>query len=221
MLDFGIITEEKTEDYKTKFLNELTPEEEITGEVVVGEFKSMPMGNREVAEFYIIITDHENQMKWVCEITAPYFPETDNVYGEKGGVFYSFIDSLNHVVNGTPSNWQCNYSVKFYQFRKTVNENISQVTLKAVPPILPDAKSVNLEITSAKYKTEKKKEPVTIYDLAEQDPIILMGYARLRNKGDRITVKNITFELKSLLDDGKITPDAYKQVIKNLKEVKD
>ena len=78
------------------------------------------------------------------------------------------------------------------------------------------------QITRAEYKTEKKKKaPVTIYDLAEEDPIILMGYARLRNKGDRITVKNIVFELKSLLDDGKITDDVYRQALRQLKTVKE
>ena len=60
MLDFGIIAEEETEDYTTKFLNELVPGEEISGVVVVGEFKTLPMGKREVAEFYVIITDHKN-----------------------------------------------------------------------------------------------------------------------------------------------------------------
>ena len=144
MLDFGIIAGRDTEDYDTKFLNELVAGDEINGEMVVGEFKTMPMGKREVAEFYIIITDHKNHEKWVGEFTTPYFPETDNVYGEKGGVFYSFIDSLNHAVNGTPRNWQDNYSVNFYQFRKTVNEYVTRVTVKAVPPVNEDAKSVNL-----------------------------------------------------------------------------
>ena len=46
-----------------------------------------------------------------------------------------------------------------------------------------------------------------------------MGYARLRSKGDRITVKNIVFELKSLLDDVKITEDAYRQALIKLKTV--
>ena len=220
MLDFGIIAEEETADYTTKFLTELVPGEEISGEIVIGEFKTLPMGKREVAEFYVIITDHKNREKWVCEFTTPYHPETDNINGEKGGLFYTFIDSLTHVINKTPEIWKDNYSVNFNQFRKTVNEYITNVTIKTVPPVNTDAKSVNLEIIDAEYKTEsKKKVPVTIYDLAEEDPIILMGYARLRSKGDRITVKNISFELKSLLDDVKITEDAYRQALKKLKTV--
>lgn len=222
MLDFGIVAKEETEDYNTKFLSELIQGEEITGEIVVGEFKTIPMGKREVAEFYVIITDHENRLKWVCEFTTPYHPETNNIYGEKGGLFYNFIDSITHVVNDTPRNWQDNYSVNFNQFRKTVNQYIRSVTIKTVTPVNTDAKTVNLEIIGAEYKTEsRKKVPLTIYDLAEEDPIILMGYASLRNKGDRITVKNIVFELKSLLDDEKITEDAYKLALIELKTVKE
>lgn len=222
MLDFGIVAKEETEDYNTKFLSELIQGEEITGEIVVGEFKTIPMGKREVAEFYVIITDHENRLKWVCEFTTPYHPETNNIYGEKGGLFYNFIDSITHVVNDTPRNWQDNYSVNFNQFRKTVNQYIRSVTIKTVAPVNTDAKTVNLEIIGAEYKTEsRKKVPLTIYDLAEEDPIILMGYASLRNKGDRITVKNIVFELKSLLDDEKITEDAYKLALIELKTVKE
>jgi len=222
MLDFGIVAKEETEDYNTKFLSELIQGEEITGEIVVGEFKTMPMGKREVAEFYVIITDHKNHLKWVCEFTTPYHPETNNIYGEKGGLFYNFIDSLTHVVNDTPRNWQDNYSVNFNQFRKTVNQYITSVTLNTVAPVNTDGKTVNLEIIHAEYKTEsRKKETLTIYDLAEEDPIILMGYASLRNKGDRITVKNIVFELKSLLDDEKITEDAYKLALIELKTVKE
>jgi len=180
------------------------------------------MGKREVAEFYVIITDHKNHLKWVCEFTTPYHPETNNIYGEKGGLFYNFIDSLTHVVNDTPRNWQDNYSVNFNQFRKTVNQYITSVTLNTVAPVNTDGKTVNLEIIHAEYKTEsRKKETLTIYDLAEEDPIILMGYASLRNKGDRITVKNIVFELKSLLDDEKITEDAYKLALIELKTVKE
>lgn len=217
MLDFGLTEDVNREDYNTKFLNELSPGENITGEIVVGEFQKVPMGKREVADFYVIITNHENRTKWVCEFTTPYYPESDNIYGESGGLFYTFIDSLNHVVNKTPLNWQENYSVNFSKFRKTVNESLSSITLKTVPPVNSDAKTVNLQVTDAVVKTPSEDhKPTTIYDLAQEDPIILMAYANLRNKGDRITVKNITFELKSSLDDGVITKNAFKTALDEL-----
>lgn len=222
MLDFGLTDSEDMEDYETKFLTELQPGDEITGKIIIGEFKTVPMGKREVAEFYIIITDLKNRAKWVCEFITPYYPETDNIYGENGGVFYNLIDSLNHVVNKTPLNWQENYSVNFSKFRKTVNESISSVTIKALQSDNPDAKTVNLQVIDVIIITDPETDPpISIYDLAEEDPIILMAYAGLRNKGDRITVKNITFELKGLYDDKNITKYAYQTALKELKKVKD
>ncbi|BDZ68803.1 hypothetical protein [Methanobacterium ferruginis] len=221
MLDFGLTDQEDLEDYHTKLLTELVPGDEITGEIVIGEFKTNPMGKREVAEFYVIITDHEHYAKWVCELTTPYYPETDNIYGENGGVFYTLIDSLNHVVNKKPLNWQENYSVHFSRFRETVNQQITSATVKAVPPVNTDAKTVNLMVMDAVIKAEgKNKSPETIYDLAQEDPIVLMAYAHLRNKGDRITIKNITFELKALYDDGNITETAYHKALSELKKLK-
>ncbi len=220
MLDFGITLQENMEDYKTKFLNELVPGEEISGEIVIGEFKSLPMGGREVAEFYVIITDHGNRKKWVCEFMASYYPETDNIYGENGGLFYTFIDTLNHVVNQTPKNWQENYSVNFNQFRNTVNNNVSLVRVKTVKSPNADAKTVNLEVIDATlYKKSKTPDSVSIYDLADENPIILTAYAHLRNKGDRITVENVRFELKTLFDDKNITEEAYQSALKELKRI--
>ncbi len=221
MLDFGLTDSKNMENYQTKFLNELEPGDEIRGEIVIGEFQKSPMGKREVAEFYVIITDRKKLKKWVCEFVTPYYPETDNIYGENGGLFYTFIDSLNHVVNKTPLNWQENYSVNFSRFRKTVNQNISTVTLETISPVNSNAKTVNLMVKDATVKSESiERSPATIYDLAQEDPIILMAYTRLRNKGDRITVKNIAFELKSSLDDGNITENAYKTALEQLHGLK-
>jgi hypothetical protein len=221
MLDFGLTDSKNMENYETKFLNELKSGYQISGEIVIGEFQKIPMGKREVAEFYVIINDAKKLKKWVCEFVTPYYPETDNIYGKNGGLFYTFIDSLNHVVNKTPLNWQENYSVNFSRFRKTVNQQISSITLEAVSSVNPDAKTVNLMVKDAMVKIESKESfPATIYDLAQDDPIILMAYSHLRNKGDRITVKNIAFELKSSMDDGKITENAYKTALDQLHKLK-
>ena len=50
------------------------------------------------------------------------------------------------MVNQTPENLQDNYSVNFHQLRKTVNNNISRVTVKTVKSPNDDAKTVNLEV---------------------------------------------------------------------------
>ncbi len=221
MLDFGLTDNKDMENYETKFLNELKPGDEISGEIVIGDFKKVPMGKREVAEFFIIISDIKNNLKWVCEFTTPYYPETDNIYGENGGLFYTFIDSLNHEVNKTPLNWQDNYSVNFSRFRKTVNHSVSSITIHAVQPTNKLAKTVNILVIGAEVKsTSEKSVTSTIYDLAQKDSVILMAYAHLRNKGDRITLKNMSFELKTFLDDGKITQAAYQMALSELKKLK-
>jgi len=222
MLDFGVTAQEKMEDYTTLSLKELAPGDEISGEIVVGEFKTIPMGNREVAEFYVVLTDHEKRQKWVCEFVTPYSPETDNIYGENGGLFYTFMDSLNQVVNNTPQGWQENYSVNFTKFRNRVNEYVSLVRVKAVPAANQEEKAVHLRVLDAQIKSRSKiNNSVSIYDIAQEDPIVLMAYTHLRNKGERRTAKNIRFELKSLLDDEKITEHAYQTALEELKMVKD
>lgn len=221
MLDLGLIDRDDIEEYDTKFINQLVPGDEIQGEIVVGEFKNVPMGNREMAEFYIVITNFKDHVKWVCEFVTAYFPESDNIHGENGGLFYSFFDSLNHVVNKKPLNWHENYTVNFSRFRNSINQHISRVTLKAVQPVKTDVKSVNLQVTDAEViRVSSKRSPATIYDLAQEDPVILMAYTNLRNKGDRITIKNIQFELKSSLDDGNITENAYETALMELKKIK-
>lgn len=221
MLDFGLTRKKGGTEYKTRSLYDLVPGDMITGEIVIGEFKDIPMGNREVAEFYIIITNHQNHVKWVCELTTPYYPESDDIYGENGSLFYSFFDSLNHVVNGKPLNWHDNYLVNFTRFRNIVNQHIASIDILAIESNKPDVKSVLLKVTDAKIiNISAKRSSATIYDLAQEDPIILMAYAHLRNKGDRITVKNIQFELKFSLDDGKITEPAYRTALDKLKKIK-
>jgi hypothetical protein len=220
MLDLGIVGKDKTEDYKTKFLNELTPGEELSGEIYIGELKSTKIEGKEVYEFYITITGHQNQEKWVCGFITSYYPEKGTVYDEKGGKIYNFIDSLNHIVNNTPRDVQANYSLDFKKFRKAVNANIFVVTVKTTPPVNPHEKSVNLEVVSAQYNIESKRRvPATIDDIVEENPIVRMGYINLRNKGDRITLRNIAFELKSMLNNKFITEEAYKEALKELKMV--
>lgn len=54
MLDFGIVAKEETEDYNTKFLSELIQGEEITGEIVVGEFKPYPWVKEKWQNFILL-----------------------------------------------------------------------------------------------------------------------------------------------------------------------
>jgi hypothetical protein len=217
MLDLGIIGRGKTEDYQTKFLSDLIAGEEISGEIYVGEIKKREIGESDSYEFYVTITDHEDKIIWVCKLGTSYYPETGNIYGKKEGRVYIFIDSLNHVLNNTPRNKQDSYSVNFDTFRRTVNDSVPLVTVKAITPLNINAKYVNLEVISAQCKNESMRRISTsLDDLADKNMFIRMAYANLKDRKEEVTVKTIAFELKKMLDLGNITEIEYKSILKEL-----
>ena len=153
MIDLGIQkgSANYDDDYETMYLSQLEPESEITGEIYVGELKSKEIKGKEVQEFYVIITDRENKQKWICGlITSAYFDDDiAKIYGEKGGRIYELIDSLSHALNDTELDQLESYSVVFDTFRETVNNNVKDVTVKAVQASNPNAKTPNLKIVKA------------------------------------------------------------------------
>ena len=220
MLDFGIIGRGKTEDYETKFLSDLVTGEEISGEIYVGEIKKREIGETDIYEFYVTITDHEDKIIWVCKLGTSYYPETGNIYGKREGRVYIFIDSLNHVLNNTPRNIQDSYSVNFDTFRRNVNNNVPLLTVKAVPPLNINAKYVNLEVITAQCKNELVRRGITsLDDLADKNMFIRIAYANLKDRKEEITVKTIAFELKKMLQLGNITEIEYKSILKELDSV--
>ena len=206
MLDLGIKKSgrDRTEDYNIKYLNELIPQEEISGEIYIGDIRKREVKKKEIDEFYVIITDHETQIKWICGFITSYYPETGTIYGEKGGRVYKFIDSLSHVVNDTRRNFQDSYSVDFETFRKSINDNVSHITVKAVSPSNPNAKAVNLEVISVKLKDKSEMlRPSTLIDRKE-----------------RVTPESIAAELKSLLDNNHIKEREYTHGLNELAKMK-
>jgi len=153
MLDLGIQKGSTSyeDDYDTKYLSQLEIGSEITGDIYIGELKSKEIKNKEVQEFYVIITDHKNKQKWICGlITSAYFDDdVAKIYGEKGGRIYQLIDSLSHALNGTELNKLESYSVVFDTFRETINERVEKVTVKTVKASNQNAKTPNLQIVKA------------------------------------------------------------------------
>ncbi len=220
MLDIGIIGR-KSDDYETKFLNELIPGEEISGEIYIGEIKKTSIERSESYQFYVILTDNDDQRKWICSLVTSYYPETGNIYGEKGGRIYTFIDTLNHVINNDPLNVQDSYSVNFNTFRNAVNDNVSSVTVKAVSPLNPHAKYVNLAVISAQLTDETtRRRPSSLEDLADKNAVIRIAYANIRGKAKKITLQNVAVELKSMQDRDEITELEFKNSLKELDAVK-
>ncbi len=220
MLDLGIIGRGKTEDYQTKFLSDLIVGEEISGEIYVGEIKKREIGETGSYEFYVTITDHEDKIVWVCKLSTSYYPETGNIYGKKEGRVYILIDSLNHVLNNTPRNIQDSYSVNFDTFRKTINDSVPLVTVKAVSPLNINAKYVNLEVITAQCKSESMRRlSSSLDDLADKNMFIRTAYTNIKDRKEEVTVKTIAFELKKMLDLGNITEIEYKSILKELDSV--
>lgn len=220
MLDIGIIGR-KSDDYETKFLNELIPGEEISGEIYIGEIKKTSIERSESYQFYVILTDNDSQRKWICSLVTSYYPETGNIYGEKGGRVYTFIDTLNHVINNDSLNVQDSYSVNFKTFRDAVNDNVSSVTVKAVSPVNPHAKYVNLAVISAQLTDETTRHrPSSLEDLADKNAVIRIAYANIRGKAKEITLQNVAVELKSMQDRDEITELEFKNALKELDAVK-
>jgi hypothetical protein len=235
MLDLGIQkgSKDKTDEYNTKFLNQLEPGEEITGEIYVGEMKKRLIKKTEidknqrflerqkldkfltVNEFYIIVTDHENKQKWICGLITSYYPKSGNIYGEKGGRVYSLIDSLNHALNKAPMNSQESYSVNFDTFRKTINENVEKVKIKAVQSWNPGAKACNLEVIDAR-SVEGKSEKPDLKSLIDDDPSIKTAYKNLEIKNKEIDKKTLAFELKSMLDNSEIIKTEFKDALQKI-----
>ena len=154
MLDLGIQkgnTSFADEDYKTTYLSEVEVGNEITGEIYLSEIKTQDFKGNEINQFYLIITDHENKQKWVCGINTSVYTNDDivSIYGAKGGRVYQLIDSLSHALNGTELNQLESYSVVFDTFRETINEKVDKVTIKAVQPSNPNAKTPNLSVVEA------------------------------------------------------------------------
>ncbi|MDD1775366.1 MAG: hypothetical protein LUQ24_07530 [Methanobacterium sp.] len=220
MLDLGIIGKGRTEDYDTKFLNEIVPGEEISGEIYIGELKRITKEKIDSFEFYVVLTDSENKIKWVVKLVTSYYPDTGNIYGERGGRVYTFIDTLNHVLNKEPVNEKANYSVNFKTFRRSVNDNISMITIKAIHPTNPNAKYVTLQVVSAQLKDEKGRRLYTsLDDLAHQNPVMRIAYTNLREEGKDITAPNLAFELKSMKDREEINENEFKSALQRLDEV--
>jgi len=214
MVNLGM--DNKNDNYKAKFLNELEPGEEIEGEIHIGEIKKRHIKNQDVYEFFIIITDSKKKEKWICGIVTSFYAENGNIYGEKEGRVYSLIDSLNHVINGTLRNIEESYSVKFETFRKNINKNVENIKIKAVQSWKPGAKEVNLEVLEVKLLKDSQSESERIKSLAEVNNPVKITYDELKIKDKDINKKSIAFHLKHLLDSDEITKSEFKEALKEL-----
>ena len=222
MIDLGIRDKVSTENYEIKYLNELVPGEEISGEIYIGEMKKREVQKKEVDEFYVIITDHETQLKWICGFTPSYYPENGTIYGEKGGRLYTFIDSLSHILYRSPKDSKDSYSAIFEIFRNSINNNISRITVKAIPSKIPIKKSmakyVNLEVVSLELKNKGNMIPSTLIDITHEYPQMRMAVTNLKDRGEEVNPETVTQEFKSMLDRKEIKEREYEHGLKEIEK---
>jgi hypothetical protein len=152
MVDLGIQTKNSgfdDEHYAVTYLSDLSVGDEITGNVSISPLKEREFRGNLVNQFYLIVSDHENERKWVCSINTSVYDNDGilSIYGTQDpdpGRVYIIIDSLNHILNGTPEGEKESYSVVFDTFRNTINNEVSKIKFKAEQPKNPNAKSVNI-----------------------------------------------------------------------------
>jgi hypothetical protein len=137
--------------YKVFYLSDLKLGEKIVGELHISDLREEEYNGKSIQKFYLIITNHLREIKWVCSINTSVYRNQDvvTIYGARGGRVYGIIDSLMHCLNGTNLNEEKSYTVVFDVFRNNINEKIGLVTVKAVKSFNINAKTPNLEFIKA------------------------------------------------------------------------
>lgn len=194
-------------EYKTKFLNDLVPGEEIEGKIHIDDIK------RSEGYYQFLLTIENDGERWVCSMVTTYILEEDAIYAKKGDRVYEFIDSLNHIINGTLKNRENSYLVKFSVFKDNINRNVKLAKIKAVHSWEIGAKAVNLEVIDVKMEINEEEK---IKSVAVKNNAIKLAYDSLKAKNKDINRKSVAFELKFILDNGEITREEFKDVLKEL-----
>jgi hypothetical protein len=159
-LDFGVNQKSEGQeeeypdkDYDVTFLSEMKEGDEFEGEIHISNIKSHEFKKgQETNQFYVIMTDHDQEQKLVAGLTVSAYQNADktNIYGAREGRVYEFIDTLMNVINNTKLNERESYSVDFETFKETINEQIEWAQVLAVKSQNPNAKTVNLHVVDAK-----------------------------------------------------------------------
>jgi hypothetical protein len=112
---------------------------------------------------------------------------------------------------------QDSYSVDFETFRKSINDNISRITVKAVPPSGPSAKAVNLEVVSVQLKDNPETQRASsLMDITDEYPQLRMAVTNIIDRKEKVTSESIAAELKSLFDNKEMGEREYNHGLKEL-----
>jgi hypothetical protein len=238
MLDLGIQTKKReeydNENYNKRYLSQLKPGEELTGEIHISSLKDGEYQGQIKHQFFVIISDTKREVKWVCGITTSIYNNNGeiSIYGKQGGRVYTLIDSLNHALNNTKLNSAKSYTVVFDVFQNTINNTIETVTATTVKSGNPNAKTPNLQIIKAVLKETpeaESKEGVTvdldaelsqevITRLKKDNPDLYDAIDTLQLGHYNITINAIIGELKKTHKENNLNTEAYKKAREDLKQ---
>lgn len=147
--DFGVLKYENhgsknTDDYETKYMQDIDEKDHITGEISISPIKDGEFGKK----FYIWIIDHDGEEKWGIKIQNPFIIEEDGVTKiyTKDGRLYKFLDSLFKEILGTKYKKHNSYTIDFEIFRESIKTTIKNITVHAVPSEHPKAKYPDFEV---------------------------------------------------------------------------
>lgn len=142
---------EDTEDFEVYYRSDLEPGDTFKGEIFMSELKKSEAEATHGKPFFnIVITNHEQEEKWVVTYWSPNEDAMakGNYYGKKGGAHYMLIDGILACLFGTDRNEAKYHSVIFEKFREGINNKIVSVEAEMVEPSGRGVHPV-LSITSA------------------------------------------------------------------------
>ena len=169
---------ENTDDYHTKYtrptddpdIGVIEPGDKIKGEIYIGELKVAKNGS---VFFSVIITDHEEEEKWIVSYFSPTLilngevikdmdaveavergEEGIELYGKNGGRPYIFMDTLLGGLFGKPIGEAPYHKAIFDKLRQGVNNNVLGVEAEMIESSHPLAKSGTLKFNKIEKSVE-------------------------------------------------------------------
>lgn len=199
-------------NHKAKKNTIMTSPGEKIGKIKIGELEKKIYNGKVFYEFNVFFTDQNNK-----KFTFKYNPTINSsqkmtkIYAKKGEEVYNLIDSLTHA--GTNKiNTFGSISRDFELFKKMVNEDINNVTIKTIN----SSKSPKLQIIKVE-SSKKNLIPITKARISPRKKFIFYNIDKYlpKNKypeqnyfskkvlnfkdGDKIAILNFAEDIKSLI----------------------
>lgn len=144
--------DDKTEDYETYYASEVEIGTKISGEVFITERKVHP---KHGDNFTILLTNHDEEVKYVLTFYPTFYDEGTVLYGRKGSKIYMILDPIFSIIYNQEADEKKYRSVDFETFRNTINNNVKTMTIDVLEPTHPLAKNPLLKVTDLELLVEE------------------------------------------------------------------